>query len=369
MSEIVKKLIVGLWMLYGSSMYAQDYAGFVNELRNTTTDSLMNINGVEYFLLYENYEDVHFLSLLNDRRERFIIGPAVPSDTLYQKGDICARLGCEYLRRPLTSLKHDSMFVENKFPQLFERCETVSPCNFKALDPNNFGFKIMIDYPFEAGVQWDFLRQWIVNYVDSFTNMDSFYYEDMYLNSNVDETTLPTAVLHRTHPEAFGLKDISDGQTVVEYFRDMYMRQVYYLKNLDFFFPLNYLRIFITPRYVSDQYVTFFISTNFYAYGAHDLPLERYVTFDIKNQVRVTNELLFKSKDMGSVKQVLEQTMKDSGHDLGDNAVPDAAIMDNGIVFSFQPYQIGSYDEGIFHYLLPRTLLQPFVQKHRKSLR
>ena len=99
------------------------------------------------------------------------------------------------------------------------------------------------------------------------------------------------------------------------------------------------------------------------------VPMTFLWTFDIKNKVRITNELLFKTKDMGKVKQVLEQVMKDSGHDIGDNAVPEAAIMENGIVFSFQPYQIGSYDEGIFHYLLPRTLLQPFVHKNRKSLR
>jgi hypothetical protein len=361
--------MLGIWMLFATSLYAQNYAGFIDELRTATTDSLMNIDGVEYFLLYENYEDVHFLSLLNDRRERFIIGPAIPADTIYQNGDICARLGCEYLRRPLTSLKHDSMFVENKYPSLFERCETVSPCNFKALDSNNFGFKILVDYPCQTGTQWDFLRNWIVNYVDSFTNMDSFYYEDVYLSSNIDETTLPSAVLHRTHPEAFNLKDLSDGQTVVEYYRDMYMRQVYYLKNLDFYFPLNYLRIFITPRYLSERYVTLFISTNFYAYGAHDLPLERYITFDLKKQQRVTNELLFNSKDIIKVKELLKQVMRESGHDMGDNPLPEAAIMENGIVFSFQPYQIGSYDEGIFHYIIPRDLLQTFVPKDRRGMR
>jgi len=367
MTNIFKSVVLGIWMMVASSVFAQDYAGFMSEFRNTT-DSLMNVNGIEYYLLYENYEDIHFLSLMSDRRERFVIGPAVPADTLYQKGDICARLGCEHLRRPLISLKHDSMFVENKYPLMFERCETVSPCNFKALDPNNFGYKILVDYPYLEGSEWDFLRRWIVNYVDSFTNMDTFYYEDMYLKSNIDETTLPSAVLQRNHPEAFDLNDITDGQTVVEHYRDMYMRQVYYLKNLDFYFPLNYLRIFITPRYVSKRYVTLYISTNFYAYGAHDLPLERYITFDLKKKERVTNELLFKPKELSAVKDVLEQIMHESGHSLGENLLPDAALMDEGVVFSFQPYQIGSYDEGIFHYLVPRSILKPFVVKDRKEL-
>lgn len=363
------KLFLCVGLMCSSSLYAQKYSGFIDDLRFASSDSLMNIDGIEYYLLYEDYEDVHFLSLYNDLRQCFIIGPAIPADTLYQNGDICARLGCEELRRPLASLQHDSMFVENKYPSLFERCETVSPCNFKALDSNNFGFKILVDYPSVPDAQWDFLRQWIVNYVDSFTNMDAFYYEDTYLKSNVDETMMPSAVLRRMHPEAFDLKDISDGQTVVEHYRDLYMRQVYFLKNLDFNFPLNYLRIFITPRYVSDQYVTLYISTNFYAYGAHDLPLERYVTFDMKKQTRLTNQTLFKPNQMDKVRELLEKKVEESGHHMGDNLLPEAAVMEQGIVFSFQPYQIASYDEGIFHYVLQRPDMQPYVQKEYKTLR
>lgn len=365
-SSVLLRLFVWIWLTTGAQVsVAQEYAGFVEDLRNATSDSLMNINGMEYYLLYEDYEKVHFLSLLSEARETFVIGPAIPADTLYQNGDICARLGCEYLRRPLNSLKPDSMFVDNKYPRLFTRCETESPCNFKACDTNNFGFKLLMDFPTAQGEKWDYLRFWMINYIDTFTNMDMLYYDDVYLEKNVDENTLPTAVLRKQHPEAFEIDDINDAQGIADHFRDLYMRQVYYLKNLDFSFPLSYLRIFISPRFVSDRFVTLFISTNFYAYGAHDFPIERYITFDMKKQEVVKNWNLFRFGTEQEVKAVLEEEMRRQGHDIGDCDMPQAAIFGDHVVFSFQPYQIGAYADGISHFLIPKAKLKKFIQKDR----
>ncbi len=351
--------------LHVQTARAQRYAGFIDDIKNATSDSLMNINGMEYYLLYEDYEQVHFLSLLSEARETFVIGPAVPSDTIYQDGDICGRLGCEYLRRPLASLKADSMFVENKYPELFSRCETVSPCNFKACDTNNFGFKLLMDFPTAPGEKWDYLRYWMINYVDTFINMDMLYYEDVYLEQNVDESTLPTAVLRKQHPEAFEIDDINDAQGIADHFRDLYMRQVYYLKNLDFTFPLTYLRIFISPRYVNERYVTLFIATNYYAYGAHDFPLERYVTFDLKHQEVVKNWNLFKLGSDADVRAILEEEMHRQGHDIGDCDLPQAALFGDDVVFSFQPYQIGAYADGISHFRIPVSRLRKYIQRDR----
>ena len=174
---------------------AQQYAGFIDDIRNATTDSLMNVDGVEYYLLYEDYENVHFLSLLSEKREVSIIGPATPADTLYQNGFVCGRLGIEQVRRPLGEMRNDSMLVTNKYPDLFTRCESVSPCNFKACDTNNFGYKILMDFPSREGAQWDFLRYWLINYVDTFTNMDMLYYDDVYLEKNIDKSMPPTEMI------------------------------------------------------------------------------------------------------------------------------------------------------------------------------
>ncbi len=342
---------------------AQEYAGFMEELRNATSDSLMNINGIEYYLLYEDYEHVHFLSLWSERRETIVFGPAVPSDTIYQHGDICGRLGCEYLRRPLTSIKPDSMFVDNKYPHLFERCESESPCSFKALDTNNFGYKILMDYPKVKGEKWDFLRYWMINYVDTFTCLDNLYYDDVYMRVNISDEQLPTMVLKKKEPEAFEIEDINDGQAIADHYRDIYMRQVYYLKNLDFGFPLCYLRIFMSPRFVSSRYVTVFISTNLYSYGAHDLPMERYITFDMKNLEVVRNWNLFRFGTDDEVRNVLEEEMREKGFELGECSVPQAAIFGDDIVFSFQPYQIGTYADGISHFRVPKSKLHKYIRK------
>ena len=357
-------IVVTMTML-STSGWAQQYAGFIEDVKNGTTDSLMNINGVEYYLLFEDYENVHFLSLLSEKRETLIIGPAIPSDTLFQNGLLCARLGVEQISKPLAEMENHDMLVDNKYPDLFERCESVSPCNFKACDTNNFGYKILIDFPKLAGEQWDFLRFWLINYIDTFTNLDMLYYDDVYLEQNINENALPTAVLKRQHPEAFEIEDISDGQGIVDHFRDLYMRQVYYLKNLDFTFPMCYLRIFITPRYVSDRYITFFVSTNFYSYGAHDLPLERYISFDLKKKEVVNNMNFFQEGKQGEVKKVLADIMREKGHDIEDNELPQVAVFEDNVIFSFQPYQIGTYSDGISHFLINKDKLKKYIQKNK----
>ena len=346
-------------------VYAQRFAGFINDTKYATTDSLMNVGGMEYYLLYENYETVHFLSLLSENRETFVIGPAIPSDTLYQNGFICGKLGVEDVRMPLDSMRNDSMLVYNKYPNLFQRCEAVSPCNFKACDTNNFGYKILVDYPAHEGAKWDYLRFWIINFIDTITNMDMIYYDDVFLEKNIDKSMLPTEVIKRNHPEAFEIEDIRDGQAIVDHFRDMYMRQVYYLKNLDFTFPLSYLRIFISPRFVSDRYVTLFIATNLYAYGAHDFPMERYVTFDMERMEIVKNKNLFQNATLTEVKKALEEEMAKSGMEMGDAELPQAAVYDNYLVFSFQPYQVGTFAEGISHFKISKEKLKKCIAKNK----
>ena len=348
-------------LIVSSAAKAQQYAGFVDDIRNATSDSLMNIGGVEYYLLYEDYEKVHFLSMMSEKRETSIIGPALPADTLYQNGDICGYLGLERVRRPLAEMGNDSMLVTNKFPQLFTRCESVSPCNFKACDTNNFGYKILVDFPSAEGELWDHLRYWIINFVDSFTNMDMLYYDDVYLEKNLNKGMLPTEMIRKAHPDAFEIEDISDGQAIVDHFRDMYMRQVYYLKNQDFSFPLSYLRIFMSPRFLTDRYVTYFISTNFYAYGAHDFPIERYVTFDLMNMKVLTNNELFRAGDISKVRGILAEKLGGRDYDVSHYDLPQAALMEDAVVFSFQPYQIGSFAEGITHISIPKEQLRKYI--------
>lgn len=359
-------LIIAFFLLGLSTRgWGQQYAGFIDDVKNGTTDSLMNINGVEYYLLFEDYENVHFLSLLSEKRETFVIGPAIPCDTLYQDGELCAHLGVEEVRKPLEGMENHEMLVDNKFPELFTRCESVSPCNFKACDTNNFGYKIVLDFPSAEGGLWDFLRYWLINYVDTFTNLDMLYYDDVYLEKNINQNSLPSAVLKRQHPEAYDIEDIKDGQAVVDHFRDIYMRQVYYLKNLDFSFPMCYLRIFITPRYVSDRYITFFVSTNFYSYGAHDLPLERYITFDVKRLEVVNNNNFFLPGHLDDVRDVLISEMSQRGLDIEDNEMPQVSVFGDDVIFSFQPYQIGSYADGISHFVIHKEKLRKHIQKNR----
>ena len=137
------------------------------------------------------------------------------------------------------------------------------------------------------------------------------------------------------------------------------------LKNLDFSFPLSYLRLFMSPRFVSDRYVTFFISTDFFAYGAHDFPLERYVTFDMKRLEVVKAKTLFRDAVQEEVRGILAEEMERQGFRLGDMDMPQPAIFDDDVVFSFQPYQLGAFTDGISHFKISKDKLRRFIVRER----
>ena len=65
---------------------------------------------------------------------------------------------------------------------------------------------------------------------------------------------------------------------------------------------------------------------------------------------------------MPKVMAALEEEMEKQDRYLGKNPMPQAALVEDGVVFSFQPYQIGTFADGLFHFVLPYESLRKYMR-------
>ena len=133
------------------------------------------------------------------------------------------------------------------------------------------------------------------------------------------------------------------------------------------------------------QYVTYRFYTYYYTMGAHGFMEEYYLTFDNENGRILGYNDIFGANDLKKALELLEQEitaqkkefMNFDGiypaslekDELESNAseilkevydgayYPRPALTNQGVVFSYQPYEKGSFAEGILHFVIPYSKL------------
>lgn len=143
----------------------------------------------------------------------------------------------------------------------------------------------------------------------------------------------------------------------------------------------------ISPAWESSdkRYVTYRFYSYYYTMGAHGFMEEYYLTFDNENGRILGYNDIFEANDFKKVLDLLEQEitaqkkefMNFDGiypaslekDELESNAseilkevydgsyYPRPAMTRQGIVFSYQPYEKGSFAEGILHFVIPYSKL------------
>ena len=139
------------------------------------------------------------------------------------------------------------------------------------------------------------------------------------------------------------------------------------------------------------QYVTYRFYTYYYTMGAHGFMEEYYLTFDNENGRILGYNDIFGANDLKKALELLEQEitaqkkefMNFDGiypaslekDELESNAseilkevydgayYPRPALTNQGIVFSYQPYEKGSFAEGILHFVIPYSKLDVKVPR------
>ena len=140
-----------------------------------------------------------------------------------------------------------------------------------------------------------------------------------------------------------------------------------------------WFNIDIRARFANDELISYSESISEYSGGAHGMYSNRLLSFDNKRGIPIDNDYIFSEGSTIAVTDIIVQTIFDDPKfkewnpkikfdDLrksfdrgGEMSIPQGAMMRRGVVFYFQPYELGPYAAGNFHYQIPYDTLLPYM--------
>lgn len=147
---------------------------------------------------------------------------------------------------------------------------------------------------------------------------------------------------------------------------------------------------------VNDKYVTYGAYVHSNQEPAHGMYTEEFYTYDLKGNQMVNNDYLFKEGSLDKVRKLIfaeiakddiyryfnpeVETAEDVAQCIAEwNSdpvtdmqgvfdIPQGALTNEGVVFSFQPYEISGFAAGAFHITVPYSKLKPYLTTAAKNL-
>lgn len=156
----------------------------------------------------------------------------------------------------------------------------------------------------------------------------------------------------------------------------------------DYLFKMN-------PAWQSSdgKYITYRFYTFYYTMGMHGFMEEYYLTFDSKTGRLLGAEDLFKTGKYDKAIKILEKKINDYKHeymsedihftaDLAESSLeanstaiiketvsgkiyPRPAMTNNGVAFTYQPYEMGAFTEGVIHFTVPYNEVMNYLKIKR----
>lgn len=166
------------------------------------------------------------------------------------------------------------------------------------------------------------------------------------------------------------------------YFRSEYRE---YAEN-DWEYPCSIYNVLdLRARTLTDKYATYQKYTHGYSGGAHGYYTERLVSYDFIHQEEINWNYLFKeqceedvwkllckvvyedekyrkcweNEDLKKVRWRLNEAHKEIDE-------MEVGLGETGVVFSYQPYEIGGFADGTFHFNIPYQELMPYLTDKAK---
>lgn len=217
-----------------------------------------------------------------------------------------------------------------------------------------------------------------------------------------------------------GLSAFYAGFNQTKYYRPVYTGNVNNMLNLSDFLAnktfenwkrggdtnwmSNGARLEIRSHVVNSKFVT----VSKYEYErigiGHGMYTETFHTLDLDRGTQLSNKDIFKTSSLDNVKLALFEVIANDFHfrewnpeitsaDMKSRIegwqapneilkgteweepetefkfeLPDGALTDKGIIFSFQPYEIDCWAAGAFHFIVPYNMLMPYLSNRVKSL-
>ena len=145
--------------------------------------------------------------------------------------------------------------------------------------------------------------------------------------------------------------------------------------------------------HVTEKFVTVLKYANEYTNGVHGYFTEELVSFDPETRREIDWDYLFKPECRQQVLDMFLHTARtstkdakwdettpyeniakafipydDDGNPLGKMQMPRPGLGEKGVVFSFQPYHLGGFADGVFHFSVPYQELKPYLTDEAKRL-
>ena len=177
--------------------------------------------------------------------------------------------------------------------------------------------------------------------------------------------------------------DIHNHKRICKFASEVYFAFVksdYSMNEMDI--PLSLFSTLCLKSYVkNNRFVTYQQFTHGYYGGAHGYYTERLISYDHVHGQEVDYKYLFKDGNMKDIVDLLKEEAKKSPNykiwepnideyacvkDENDKPtgllrLPQPGLSDEGVVFSFQPYEISCFAAGAFHFTIPYNKLRPYM--------
>ena len=246
-------------------------------------------------------------------------------------------------------------------------------------------YDLYVDFPDKDMKYYNEIARWIAD----------FLYESINYEQDINPLTSLYIGYNKHKVDSCNYKyDIIDIDSLSKFLADKYYEYVKKENENNVWYSVNTI-MFLSHDFramiVKDNYVTYQMYTENYEGGAHGYYTEELVSFDPTTNKVIDWDYLFRPECKKDVdKAFLDYAVKDekiievfdttdnlfsvfAARDENDNIMdilnlPRPGLADEGICFSFQPYDISCYADGTFHIIVPYDKLEPYLTDRAKEV-
>ena len=237
-------------------------------------------------------------------------------------------------------------------------------------------YSFTADFPMASVSHADEIRKWLVDKIADSQSMDE------------DVPPLNAIYIGYTKRPNRGWKyrgDLHNHHQIAKFASSLYfaIKKGEYGTNDEDYPTYLFSTLSLQARVMNNRFVTYQLYTHDYNGGAHGYYTEKLVSYDHVHKQEIDYKYLFKPESEKELLNILLEEAKETyqysywnpqitesvvdvdenGNPTGGYTFPRPGLSDEGVVFSFQPYDIDCFAAGTFHFTIPykrvRHLLTP----------
>lgn len=240
-------------------------------------------------------------------------------------------------------------------------------------------YSFTADFPMSSVPHADDIRKWLVDKIADSQSMDE------------DVPPLNAIYIGYTKRQNGGWKyrgDIYNHHQIAKFASSLYfaIKKGEYGTNDEDYPSYLFSTLSMEAKVLNNRFVTYQRYTHDYNGGAHGYYTEKLVSYDHVHKQEIDFKYLFKPGCEHQLLEMLHHVAKshlqyeewepdinqsvvvtdDDENPTGELRFPLPGLSDEGVVFSFQPYEISCFAAGTFHFTIPYEKVDPFLTPRGK---